>query len=133
MIRQKGGKMPQHILLQSFIGPSDYVYIVTCSGRPLDLTEAKQAGLTDDQTLRRHKKSEYTHEWFEVNPGDWIEVELIGEEFDEENLHARFTVPENGLADPPQKLDDERTHNMLHEYLISVCSYEELPESLDNV
>lgn len=125
--------MPQYILLQSYLGLSDYVYIAKCSGRRLDLPEVKQLELTDDQALRRHERSSYTQEWFEIHPGDWIEVEIIGEDYGEKNLHVRFTIPEKGLENPPQKLDTEYSHNRLHEYLLTQCSIEVLPESLDNI
>ena len=101
--------MSQFILLQSYVGCSDYFYDVTCSGHRLEIAEIKQRNLVDDRTLRRHKQSSYSCEWFEVNPGDWIEIRIIGEDYGEANMHVQFTIPDKGLDNPPQSLDDERT------------------------
>jgi hypothetical protein len=52
--------MSQFILLQTYVGSSDFTYIATCNGRQLSLEEALTADLVDKSTLRRHEQSSYT-------------------------------------------------------------------------
>jgi len=106
--------MKQFILLQTYVGPSDFTYEVTCSGRILGLDQVLALGLTTQEELRLHAASSYTAEWYEISPGDKIEVFFVDDERHERNV---FLVPRDGLSDPPVKLGDERTGKNLHEYL----------------
>ncbi|OHB20980.1 MAG: hypothetical protein A2666_00505 [Parcubacteria group bacterium RIFCSPHIGHO2_01_FULL_47_10b] len=110
--------MKQFILLQSYIGSSDFTYEVTCTGRILGLDEAHERGFTNRETMKRHARSSYTAAWYEIKAHDQIEVELRNDEGDE---HAVFIVPEAGLPNPPVSLDDERTGPRIHEYLKEHC------------
>ena len=125
--------MPQYILLGSYVGLSGYVYEVSCSGRPLNITEAIEQGLTNEKELGRNSTLSYSNEWFEVSPSDTIEVRLLGADYGEGNHHYRFTVQEAGLTKAPQTLP-EHLGNQLHHYLQQqcICAHEELPMPSDD-
>jgi hypothetical protein len=110
--------MKQSILLQSYIGPSDFTYEVTCTGRILGLDEAHERGFTDRETMRRHARSSYTAAWYEISAHDEIVVEIRDDDRDERMV---FSVPEVGLPNPPVSLDDERAGPRIHEYLKEHC------------
>lgn len=95
--------MSQIIFVGSYCGSSSYVYQVVVTGRRLELDEVKNLGLVDDDALRRHKKSDYTHEWYEIKPGDRITT-TEGERGEEETMV--FEIPTTPLPRLPQRLDD---------------------------
>jgi len=110
--------MKQFILLQSYVGSSDFTYEVTCTGRILGLDEAQELVLTNRDQLVRHARSSYVAAWYEITTNDQIEVVL---QDDERNEHMVFIVPEDGLPNPPVSLDDERVGPRIHEYLKEHC------------
>lgn len=110
--------MQQFILLQSYIGPSDFTYEVICTGRILGLDEVYELGFTDRETMKRHARSSYTAAWYEIKANDRIEVEINDEE---RNEHIVFYIPETGLLSPPVNLDDQRAGPRIHEYLKEHC------------
>jgi len=95
--------MSQVILVGSYFGLSSYTYEVEVTGRMLELDEVRRLGLVDDDALRRHKASDYSHEWYEIKPRDRITI-TVGEMGEEETLV--FEVPETPLPELPQELDD---------------------------
>lgn len=110
--------MGQVILVGSYCGLSNYTFEVNVSGRALEHDEVKRLGLfPDKQTVGRHEASNYSQEWFEVNPGDRIKIRS-GEDF--EITETVYEVPETPLPNPPQKLDDTFTINLV-EYLKEHC------------
>ena len=114
--------MSQYILLQSYLGASHYFYDVTSNGEPISRAKAMELGFVTKADFDRHKRSDYGPEWYIVNPGDRITVSILDdtqeEIFDETMV---FIVPEAGLPNPPVSLDDERTGNNLHHYLMEHC------------
>ena len=110
------------ILLQSYVGRSTgYIFSARSNGRYLSIEEVKKLGLVDEDTLRRNKGSDWTCVWYEVNPGDRIEVIF----FDENtgiDVDSTFLVPEQGLEDPPQKIEIGGRHpSELYDYLLEHC------------
>lgn len=112
----------QYILLQTYMGPSDFTYAVAMVGRKLTIDEAIELGLTNRNELDRNKRSAYIAEWYEIKPGDEITIEY---QDDETKKSWAFTVLETGLPEPPVSLDDERAGPRLHEYLKKHCQYVE--------
>lgn len=94
--------MSQIILVGSYCGCSDYTFLVTVSGRRLDMSEVRQLGLVNDDAIRRHRLSSYSKEWFEVNAGDRITIQVGEDEVEE----MEFEIPLTPLIVVPQKLDD---------------------------
>lgn len=109
----------QYILLQSYIGSSNFTYEVTCTGRILGLGEALALRLTNQDELRRHARSSYTAAWYEISAHDRIDIRI---EDDNGNQDIIFFVPEGGLPNPPVNLFDERAEPHVHEYLKKHCS-----------
>ena len=70
--------MSQIILVDSYFGSSFSTYRVEVTGRKLGLDEVRSLGLVDDDALRRHAASDYSHEWYEINYRDRITV-TVGE------------------------------------------------------
>lgn len=114
--------MSQFILLQTYVGSSDFTYIAACNGRQLSLEEAQAADLVDKSALQRHAQSSYTSEWFEVEPGDQVFLTIQEDEGRfEERATLTFTVPPQGLNNPPTSLDDDRLGLWQHEYYEQEC------------
>ncbi len=109
--------MSSIILLGTYIGLSDFVFDVKCNGLPLEESEAQKIGLINDDTIRRHSQSNYTRDWYKVNPGDQIEIRWRDDEHD---IKTTFIIPER-LVDPPQNPDDEKTGMRLYDYLEANC------------
>ena len=95
--------MSQVILVDSYSGSSFYTYRIEVTGRRLGLDEVKSLGLVDDDALRRHAASDYSHEWYEINHKDRITI-TVGERGEEETMV--FEIPEVPLPRLPQRLDD---------------------------
>lgn len=112
--------MTQYILLQSYTGPSHFIFEVTTTGRKLGLDEALNQGLMRRDELVRYRCSNYAAGWYEVSPGDKITVEYVDFDDDTDDL-AVFVVPENGLPGPPVSLDDDRVGYRFFEYLEGCC------------
>jgi hypothetical protein len=112
--------VPQIILVGSYIGLSDYVYDVTCTGRRLSITEAAGKGLFNQKAFKGNK-IDYAFEWYEVNAGDRIQIHIAD---DDDSPHTvTFIVPDTGLPNPPLRW--ENTHfNELDVYLAKHCKSE---------
>jgi hypothetical protein len=108
--------MSQIILVGSYCGLSSYTHDVSVTGRLLEIDEVRKLGLVDDAAMRRHKRSDYSQEWYEINPGDQVTV-IVGELGEEEEMV--FEIPETPLLNPPQKLDD--MFDDIVEYLKKYC------------
>src|SRR5690349_5596622 len=106
--------MKQHILIQSYCGLSDFSFDVACTGRKLNLEEALRLNLTNQGELQRHEQSDYSADWYEINPGDQIEVHRLD---DDGEKNVSFSIPPDGLSDPPVSLDDPRSGTKLLPYL----------------
>lgn len=101
-----------------------FAFDVECSGRLLTREEALQKGLTNNNQLRRYKRSSYSQEWYEVNPGDTITVDY--DDFGEDNLPNGifiFNVPKDGMKLPNADLDNfDATGVNLLEHLKIQCN-----------
>ena len=95
--------MRQVILVTCYYGSSSYVYTVEVTGRRLETDEVKRLDLVNDDDLRRHEKSDYAHEWYEIKPRDRITI-TEGERGEEETMV--FEIPTTPLTRLPQRLDD---------------------------
>lgn len=120
--------MSQVILLSSYAGLSDYQDDVTCTGPVLDWETVVKLELSDNSTWERHRRSSWCYDWYEVSPDDQITLLVYDGDHPENNCHLQFTVPEAGLIDPPQSLDDSRSGQFfIRQYLESQCSFTVLP------
>jgi len=114
--------MSQYILLNSYFGCSDYTFNVECSGRYLDKNEVLSQKLVTSDQLRRHKESDYTKEWYEVNPSDTITVEHFYDDEPQINRKRIFRVPQSGMPSPNTNLDNlNATGADLENHLIEQC------------
>ena len=110
--------MPVVIFLGSYMGMSDFMFTVDCSGRKLSIEEVFEKGLCDDDILRRHQRSDFSQEWYEVTEGDQIKICWWENLRDEETT---FIIPAE-LPNPPQNPDDmDRTGMYLYDYLDKYC------------
>ena len=108
------------ILFESYAGSSSgFIFRVSCNGRRLSLEEVKKLGFVSDETLKRHKQSDWGFDWYEVHPGDQITV-MSFDENTGDDLDTVFVVPASGLEKPPQDLD-ATNHLGLYEYLEERC------------
>jgi len=108
----------QYILLQTYLGASDFFYTVTCDGESISQSDATLLGFATGADFYRHKNSDYDATWFKIVPGTQITVSIADDERDQ---HFTFVVPEKGLPNPPVTLDDERGCHNLHLYLQKHC------------
>jgi hypothetical protein len=76
------------ILLSSYFGLSDFVSNWTCSGRCLPLEEILSTKITTKEDLERHKNSDYSLCWYEIEPSS-----TLGYDFrdDKEDYKIVFT------------------------------------------
>ncbi len=97
--------MSQAILLWTYAGHSSYVYSakVLSGGAHIPHEEAIRRGLCTTAELERHSKSDYLNHWYDLEPGDQIEIEVDDGEDYEKTI---FEIPEAPLPSPPQKLAD---------------------------
>ena len=107
------------ILLETYIGCSDFRFEPSCTGRKLEEAELREKGFISDQILRFNSKSSYAPEWYEVKEGDQIRIVRWD---DEGKIDETFIVPAT-LPDPPQHLDDGhlRTGMRVYDYLVEHC------------
>ena len=110
--------MKQLILLQSYVGPSDFEYVVTCTGRLLSLDEVIRLGLTTTEILKANARSSYTATWYEIDTGDLIHVESKSDDGD---VNIVFEVPLEGIPNPPVAFSDIHAGQWLHHYLWRHC------------
>ena len=104
----------QIIHVESYCGLSGFTYTVTSNGRELQLEEVKALGLVDTETLLRHKKSDYIHQWYEIKAGDQITVTDDDSEKVYEFLHT-------DMHDFPKKIDDYVGTPYIEGYLEKYC------------
>lgn len=109
--------MGQIILVRSYVGMSTYTYEVEVSGRRLGLEEVKKLGLVTDQDLRHHERSDYVHDWYEINPGDTISIEI--DDGSEDIGIEVYEIPADPLPELPQRLDDCSTGRISLEMCLS--------------
>jgi len=110
--------MKQIIILQSYVGLSDFEYNVTCTGRLLDMEEVLRLGLTTIAILKANALSSYTAGWYEIDTGDLIHVQSKSDDGDVDLL---FEVPPEGIPNPPVAFSDIHTGQWLHSYLRRHC------------
>ncbi|KKR07722.1 MAG: hypothetical protein UT32_C0007G0010 [Parcubacteria group bacterium GW2011_GWC2_39_14] len=110
--------MKQLILLQSYVGLSDFEYVVTCTGRLLRLEEVLRLELTTPVVLSANARSSYTATWYEIDTGDLIHVESRSDDGDVDLL---FEVPVEGIPNPPVAFSDIHAGKWLHFYLLRHC------------
>lgn len=106
------------ILLETYVGLSDFSFEPTCTGRRLGRVELEKLGFVSEEVLRANKHSSYVPEWYEIKEGDQIRIRRVD---DEGALDETFVVPSE-LPDPPQRLDDFlRTGMRVYDYLVRHC------------
>ena len=106
------------ILLETYIGSSDFCFVTTCTGRQLGEAELRERGFISNQILRCNERSSYAAGWYEVQEGDQIRVVRSD---DKGVIDETFIVPPC-LSDPPQRLDDTfRTGMHVYDYLVVHC------------
>lgn len=106
------------ILLETYVGCSDFVFQPTCTGRKIEQSELRELGLISDKILKRNEKSSYFPDWYEVKEGDRIRIQKSDDEGD---LDVIFVVPSD-LPNLPQKLDDFPWTGMrVYDYLVEHC------------
>ena len=106
------------ILLETYVGGSDFRFETSCTGRKLEDTELREQGFISDAILCRNERSSYVPEWYEVKEGDQIRVVRSD---DDGTIDETFIVPAD-LRDPPQRLDDSfRTGMHVYGYLVEHC------------
>ncbi len=105
------------ILLEEYVGSSDFAFKPSCTGRLLDKKEVWERKLMTDDLVRRTERSSYISEWYEVEEGDQINIIRVN---GDEELDETFIVPKE-LPNPPQ--DPTRDHNGMHvyDYLVRHC------------
>lgn len=114
--------MKQIILLNSYVGLSDFTFDVICFGRRLDFEEALAKGLATKDQVRRHAASDYTREWYEVAPGDTIVIEHYYDDEPKVNRKRTFRVPQSGMSSPNTSLDNfDATGMELEDHLLEQC------------
>ncbi len=114
--------MKQIILLNSYAGPSDFIFNTECSGRRLSRGEVCEKDLVTQDQIRRHSESDYTKEWYEVAPGDTIVIEHYYDEEPKVNRKRVFRVPESGTLNPNISLDNfDATGMELEDHLLEQC------------
>lgn len=108
------------ILLETYVGCSDFRFETYCTGRKLEAAELREKELLTEDILRRHSRSSYVPEWYEVKEGDQIRVVRWD---DDGQIDETFVVPAN-LPDSPQSLDDRalRTGMRVYDYLVAHCA-----------
>ncbi len=106
------------ILVESYFGPSDFIFDVQCTGAFVSLPEVLARGIINRDIVRRHAKSSYVRDWYEVQPGDRIRIEWRDEVQD---IEITFVVPEV-LPEPPQSPDHESAGMRLYHYLERYCN-----------
>lgn len=114
-----GAIMGQIILLNSYIGLSDFAFEVTSSGRQLTREEIIAKDLLTNDMQRRHKESSYKHVWYEVGPGDTFTVTHIS---DDVRHRTVLKVPNDGMKSPNVSVDNwDATGMQLEQHLTSQC------------
>lgn len=74
-----GANMDQIIVLNTYIGSSDFTFRATCTGRRLTNEEVLKKGFVTEDIKRRHKDSSYVYEWYEIKPTDKITLRHVSE------------------------------------------------------
>jgi hypothetical protein len=105
------------ILLGTYVGLSDFAFDASCNGVSIAESEAQKRGLIDAGAIRRHARSNYTRDWYEVKPGDQIKVRWRD---DDRDVETTFVIPAE-LPNPPQSPDHEATGMRLYQYLEQHC------------
>lgn len=97
--------MNQIILLNTYIGLSDFTFEVNCSGRQLTDDEVTAKSLFTPQMQRRHKIFSYAYQWYEVNPGDTFTITHISDDVRQQTV---LRVPATGMDAPNSNVDNFR-------------------------
>jgi len=110
----------QFILLQTYLGASNYFYEVKCDGESITRQEAIDLGFVTETDFNKHASSDYGPVWYKIEPGNKISIEIIdGDHCD----NYYFLVPKTGLPSPPIRLSDPYSQNLLHKYLLDHCPH----------
>lgn len=109
----------QIILVSTYVGCSDFVFEVECSGKCLSRLEVLERGLLTQDQKRRHKDSAYVYAWYQVFPGDTISIKHCSDDFSHQ---VTFRVPENGMENPNSNIDNLfATDSYLEDHLALQC------------
>lgn len=100
--------MGQVLMTSTYVGMSDFRFeakVDLFNGRQLGAEEVRRRGLLTDDIVRRHERSDYVHEWYEIEPGDVISLVATQDHLpDEEEVEWSLGVTKP-LIDPPQTPD----------------------------
>lgn len=106
------------ILLETYVGCSDFRFEPSCTGRKVEEEELRERGIISDDILRRCERSSYISDWYDVNEGDTIRIIRWD---DDGNIDETFVVPAD-LPDPPQRPDKSMDGGMhVYGYLAKHC------------
>lgn len=112
--------MTQVILLENYQGLSDFILEVECTGSRLSIDQALEKSLVTEEQLKRHEKSSYSKEWWQVDPGDQI---ILTIDDGSDRIEHIFIVPEEGMLRPNTNLDEGiGIHQYLRKHLIEQCT-----------
>jgi hypothetical protein len=111
--------MKQIILLNTYVGLSDFTFEVTSTGRELNQEEVLAKGLFTKDMQRRHKESSYVYQWYEVSPGDTFTIVHISDDVSRQTV---LRVPASSMRNPNTSVDDLNTTGIwLEDHLLTQC------------
>lgn len=95
--------MNQIILINTYVGLSDFTFEVGSSGRQLTHEEVTEKGLFTTEMQRRHRNSSYAYQWYEVNPGDIFTITHLSDDVRQQTV---LRVPATGMDGPNSNVDN---------------------------